>query len=452
MRGRAVGLPFVSGNKKRVMRLIMGLCLGLFFLLSCGPSQKAIFAKRSPHEKYGDGIAEAGLGSTQLGAMWIAAAAKGLNQPLAITLPYKETGYFPANEPRAAGYVFSAKQGERLVVNVSKTPASDVLLFVELWMPGDESAKMRLLETADTLTHRLEYEIEKAGRYLLRIQPELLRSVEYTLTLTTAPSLAFPVRESDKPAVISLWGVDRDAGARRHEGIDIQAKFRTPVVASADGFINSVTENNLGGKVIFLRPSGKRYSLYYAHLDSQLVRPGQTVKEGDILGLVGNTGNAKFTVPHLHFGIYTLNGAVDPYPFVATKRPAPKDITVSLERFDDFMRVESAASIYAEPSTNKSAVSKVSKGAVVRILAATDSWYKVRLPDNAEGFIPARLLTRADGYQKVTLKNVKRLLDAPDSTAAARTTLDAGSVVNVAGVYNNYYLVNHDNNYGWVQK
>ena len=58
--------------------------------------------------------------------------------------------------------------------------------------------------------------------------------------------------------------------------------------------------------------------LYYAHLDQQLVSPGERVNAGEIVGTVGNTGNARTTAPHLHFGIYAVGrGAIDPYWFIA---------------------------------------------------------------------------------------------------------------------------------------
>ena len=62
--------------------------------------------------------------------------------------------------------------------------------------------------------------------------------------------------------------------------------------------------------------NGKNLTLYYAHLDQQLVREGQLVKKGEVIGLVGNTGNAKHTASHLHFGVYTSYGPVDPLPYV----------------------------------------------------------------------------------------------------------------------------------------
>jgi murein DD-endopeptidase MepM/ murein hydrolase activator NlpD len=52
--------------------------------------------------------------------------------------------------------------------------------------------------------------------------------------------------------------------------------------------------------VIWLQDTKRQQTLYYAHLDQQLVRPGQRVVAGDTIGLVGNTGNARTKDPHLH--------------------------------------------------------------------------------------------------------------------------------------------------------
>jgi murein DD-endopeptidase MepM/ murein hydrolase activator NlpD len=82
-------------------------------------------------------------------------------------------------------------------------------------------------------------------------------------------------------------------------------------IAAANGRISSVTENNLGGKVMFMRPAGKDFTLYYAHLDEQLVSEGQDVRTGDTIGLVGNTGNARTTPP-----TYTLVSIRMPGPLI----------------------------------------------------------------------------------------------------------------------------------------
>jgi murein DD-endopeptidase MepM/ murein hydrolase activator NlpD len=137
--------------------------------------------------------------------------------------------------------------------------------------------------------------------------------------------MVFPV-SGKKAQVGSIWGDDRDGGKRKHRGIDIFASKGTPVVAIKDGVITSVDETKLGGKVVWLRPSGAWWRAYYAHLDSQMVKAGDDVVKGQVLGTVGNTGNAKTTPAHLHFGIYTLTGAINPLPYVeAAPRISPSN-------------------------------------------------------------------------------------------------------------------------------
>jgi murein DD-endopeptidase MepM/ murein hydrolase activator NlpD len=115
------------------------------------------------------------------------------------------------------------------------------------------------------------------------------------------------------------WGAPR-SGGRRHEGIDIFAPRGTPVVSTTRGVIVRKGWNRLGGwSVNVLGPGGQHH--YYAHFD-QLGPPevGDWVEVGEILGFVGDTGNAKGTPTHLHYGIYAWNGeAMDPYPFLVPR-------------------------------------------------------------------------------------------------------------------------------------
>jgi murein DD-endopeptidase MepM/ murein hydrolase activator NlpD len=80
--------------------------------------------------------------------------------------------------------------------------------------------------------------------------------------------------------------------------------------------ITSKNVTRLGGNVLWLRPEGTLWTAYYAHLDRQLVKAGDYVRKGQVIGTVGNTGNARTTPSHLHFGIYTWEGAINPYPVV----------------------------------------------------------------------------------------------------------------------------------------
>jgi murein DD-endopeptidase MepM/ murein hydrolase activator NlpD len=112
----------------------------------------------------------------------------------------------------------------------------------------------------------------------------------------------------------------RRSGGRTHRAIDIMAPRGTPVLAISDGEITRIHTNRLGGKVLYLRSYGGEYDFYYAHLDAYApgIEEGQTVRQGDVLGFVGNTGNARRTPPHLHFQVLRQSGRgrgtpVNPY-------------------------------------------------------------------------------------------------------------------------------------------
>lgn len=137
--------------------------------------------------------------------------------------------------------------------------------------------------------------------------------------ITSVPAavtgLTFPVAEHGPANVISVFG-DKRGKTRLHEGIDIKAPRGTAVVATTTGFVERIREGGSGGKVVYLRgAAGRLY--YYAHLDSWSVKEFDAVQPGDVLGTVGDTGNAKGTTPHLHFEIMVgkEKKSVDPLPF-----------------------------------------------------------------------------------------------------------------------------------------
>lgn len=133
-------------------------------------------------------------------------------------------------------------------------------------------------------------------------------------------SLTFPVA-GNKSRIKDKWGARRAGGIRKHKGIDIHARKGTPVVAITDGVIVDRDHTPIGGKTLWLRSSNNDWKAYYAHLDKQLVKEGQTVRKGQVIGTVGNTGNARTTPSHLHFGVSKDNKWVDPLPYV---KHAPK--------------------------------------------------------------------------------------------------------------------------------
>jgi murein DD-endopeptidase MepM/ murein hydrolase activator NlpD len=120
-----------------------------------------------------------------------------------------------------------------------------------------------------------------------------------------------------------------DFGAARadtgwHHGNDIFAPLGAPVLAVTDGTLFLVGWNTIGGNRVWLRDlQGNEF--YYAHLSafSPLARNGAHVKAGDVIGFVGNTGDAAGTPTHLHFEIHPAallgmgyDGVIDPYPYL----------------------------------------------------------------------------------------------------------------------------------------
>jgi murein DD-endopeptidase MepM/ murein hydrolase activator NlpD len=118
------------------------------------------------------------------------------------------------------------------------------------------------------------------------------------------------------------WHAPRDGG-RVHKGIDIFAPKGTEVVAVVDGVISFIGDQKLGGHCIWLTTENGA-SFYYAHLDRWAagLYEGMEVQAGDLVGYVGNTGNAKYTPSHLHFGINENDEMVNPYPLLARATPA----------------------------------------------------------------------------------------------------------------------------------
>ncbi|ALM82244.1 M23 family metallopeptidase [Bordetella sp. N] len=161
-----------------------------------------------------------------------------------------------------------------------------------------------------------------AARWAWPLAPDAVRAPWHMLRLAwqePPAALPMPVRGITASRIADTWGGAR-SGGRRHEGIDIFAPRGTPVLASTEGIVTRIGTNELGGNVVWVMGPG-RLMHYYAHLEGYAdIHRGQLVQPGDVLGFVGNTGNARGTPTHLHYGIYGNGGARNPYPLLKAVR------------------------------------------------------------------------------------------------------------------------------------
>ena len=139
------------------------------------------------------------------------------------------------------------------------------------------------------------------------------------------------------------WGEIRGNGERVHEGIDIRARKGSPIVAIADGRVNTVSFTQSSGYYIAIDHQNGWLSLY-VHLNDDInendnlggrqtafadgIYLGAEVIAGQTIGYVGDSGNAEGTVPHVHFEVRYMGKSYDIYDY----------IKVSWERFERFIK------------------------------------------------------------------------------------------------------------------
>ncbi len=141
--------------------------------------------------------------------------------------------------------------------------------------------------------------------------------------------IVMPVEGVEPTSVVSTFGAPRPGG-RKHDGADIFAPAGTPIVSATEGVVTRVGTNGLGGNVVWV--AGEGHALYYyAHLMDWApdLHKGQHVHAGDLLGYVGNTGDARNTPSHLHFAIHRMSffnmiPGEDPVPALEGARVIPR--------------------------------------------------------------------------------------------------------------------------------
>jgi len=251
------------------------------------------------------------------GVRWLRAARAALDQPLPVALPYAaEDGLVTGS----TAFAFDASAGQVLELTLRGGPAaSDAAIYVDVFRVVDVLGQ-RLHERLAALrpsSSILKTKLPSDGTYHVLVQGEE-GGGRFALQLELAAALPFPVVGGERDSIRSLFGASRDAGRRYHQGVDIFVQRLTPVLAVAAGRAMP-RQDPLGGNTVWLNTPGVSY--YYAHLDRVAVTDQQRVKPGDVLGYVGNTGNAGGVPSHLHFGVYRWGREpVDPLPLLVGRR------------------------------------------------------------------------------------------------------------------------------------
>ncbi|PZX48399.1 peptidoglycan DD-metalloendopeptidase family protein [Algoriphagus chordae] len=362
-------------------------CL-IILLFSCNNQTLRIFKSSSARTAYLNTLENSGIAATKIGSEWKQSASEAISKAPELAIPMSIQGSFKSKSIEAKAWKIQLEQGASMNILVQWQASDSSKLIVDI-MQGPE---WKELESFSTQNDSVKFESEKTGLYLLRIQPELLAEGNFQIQLSgTATYAVFPVQGKNSQAIQSVWGDVRDGGKRSHEGVDIFATRGTPVLAPVEGMVTAVRDRGLGGKQVWLRDPERNWNLYFAHLDSQLVSNLQRVSPGDTLGLVGNTGNARTTAPHLHFGIYQ-NGAINPFPAIKNDfQQAPK---LKEGQVASLMKVNaSQANLRSQPSTKSPVNSQLQADTPVFIMAATLDWFQVEDADGNSGFLYKNLLS-----------------------------------------------------------
>ena len=295
-------------------------------LLGAGSSTPMLLARQPPPAVAAADVSGYAQGD---GERWLRATLAALDDAMVVRMPFAELGELEGTDV-AAAYAFQARRGQILAIELRRAASGDGPIYVEVFRvidvlgqalherlaalrPGSSSVKTRL--PSDGVYHVLVQAGSKGGGH-------------YGLKLELEAALPFPVVGGAKAESIrSLFGASRDDGRRNHDGVDIFVQPLTPVLAVAAGRAMP-RQDALGGNTVWLNTPGTSY--YYAHLDRVAVKDQQYVKVGDVLGYVGNSGNATGMPSHLHFGVYRWGRQpIDPLPLLLGQRFEKEPAAVS---------------------------------------------------------------------------------------------------------------------------
>lgn len=204
------------------------------------------------------------------------------------------------------------KKNNQLIENKGKIISQDLSetrFLKERRTSLEEMEKEKLVQRLHDDIHSLQREISRQESNLKNIQ----RLLENQKTMLLATPYLWPVLGS----ISSTFGETRlssaAGGVRPHKGVDISAPLGTPIVAAAEGIVVFAGWQAEMGKSIYL-DHGHGFATMYGHLKTIMVKKGEKVKKGQIIGRVGMTGNS--TGPHLHYEVHVQGVPVNPQAYL----------------------------------------------------------------------------------------------------------------------------------------
>ncbi|MBT8396068.1 MAG: peptidoglycan DD-metalloendopeptidase family protein [Gemmatimonadetes bacterium] len=366
--------------------------------------QPEFFRTPTPHEAHLLSLPRGAAEGAANAREWEAASLRAIDFPLSPGSAYQEIGLFPPAPSQALGLRLRIPRGQRLHLDVRMEDGDRLPLFVDLYRAAPDS----LLggEAGDTrrpaflVGEAMEaggwvFDSPETGQYVVRLQPREGDGGRFGISARVGAPWQFPVAGAGEIDIGSVFGDSRDGGRREHHGVDIFMPRGTPVLAAAAGRVTSVDTTDIGGRVVWQREAEGRHAIYYAHLDRALVRDGQQLEAGDTVGLVGNTGNARTTPPHLHFGAYR-RGAVDPWDLILPIPPQAPEVVVDLGGLGANGNVsEEGVRLRRGPSTRGSILGELDTESSFRVMGGAGEWYRVVFQGGMSGFLHSRYVVLA---------------------------------------------------------